>query len=151
MIKSINAQVSFYHSLGVSFFLSPEYGVPALTYSPRINLLEIGKIGTLSAGTHLSIGLTSNAFIVDGLFAAEINIGNGSKEDVEQDFGFFFGGGVGGNWITDYDEPSPMRGPIVNAGFVFQDCRIRFSLLKNIKKYSYEDDGILSAGILFGL
>ena len=161
--KKMNHQSSFFHSVGVSFFYTGEYALPAFTYSPRFNLIYLRKVGTISLGTHSSFAFSGEVMLFDAPLVAEINIGNSSKrikekqkssdiKEFQPKVGAFIGGGLGMNFATDFspDGPTLMKGPILNIGIIHRSWGLRISYLKNIKDYKYEDDAVYSLGFFVG-
>ena len=98
-------QVSFSHSLGAAYYVSTsttstEYseststiGAPGILYSPRVNVVELGREMTVSVGTHLGLGFMldtssgSASFAMDLPVVAEINFGHGAHADTRSSLG----------------------------------------------------------------
>lgn len=119
-------QISFSHSLGVSYYSSSLASAPGIMYSPRINFIELSDETTISAGTHLGLGILYNSgegassFVLDLPIVAEINFGHGANPDTESSFGGFAGLGFGISKIssasafgTDYNNAA---GIVINGG-----------------------------------
>jgi hypothetical protein len=149
-------QVSFSHSLGGSLYFSESTGAPAIMYSPRVNVLQLGDEITVSAGTHLGLGLTFNSqegassFALDVPIVAEINIGHGAHPDAESSFGGFAGIGFGiskigsaGAFGSDYNDAA---GLVLNGGIRAEinqrPIGLRVSYLINSKLYYQNVVGI---------
>ena len=107
------AQTSFSHSIGGGIFAGNKSGSgQGITYSPRLNFMELGDEMTLSAGTHLSLGFSgtsnsqsgsSGSFLIDLPIVAEMNFGCGSNNDSRSSFGGFIGAGFGYNKMASSD------------------------------------------------
>ena len=119
-------QLSFSHSLGGSFYLSSLASAPGIMYSPRVNFLQLNDELTVSAGTHLGLGIVYNSregassFALDLPLVAEINFGHASNPETSSSFGGFIGFGFGiskigsqGAFGADYNSAS---GLIFNGG-----------------------------------
>ncbi|AKP52277.1 hypothetical protein CA2015_2870 [Cyclobacterium amurskyense] len=132
-------QVSFSHSLGAAYYVSTstiitEYseststiGSPAILYSPRINVVELGEEMTVSVGTHLGLGFSADtstgsaSFALDLPVVAEINFGHGAHADTRSSVGGYAGVGYGINRLgggSDFDGVSTNKasGPVLNGG-----------------------------------
>jgi hypothetical protein len=148
------AQVSFSHTLGASIYSATDNTSSAgITYSPRLNVMELADEVTLSVGTHLGAGLSLNSrsgatsLALDIPLVAEVNMGCGSHRDASSDFGGFAGIGYGISRIgeqsafgTGYNKAS---GFLINAGFQTDLFRfpagLRISYLSNSQKGGPED------------
>jgi len=159
-IKISISQISFSHSLGASYYAGGQVGAPGIMYSPRINFLELNKELTLSAGTHLGLGLSMNSregassFAFDLPIMAEINYGHGAKPKTRSSFGAFGGVGFGiskigssGAFSADYNSAV---GPVINAGIRClikeRPLGLRASYLLNTKK---EFSDVFSVGLFY--
>jgi hypothetical protein len=130
----LNAQTSFSHSIGGGIVgVGPNFTVPTLMYSPRLNIKSIGENSTISVGTHFGLGFnlessnsrtggsSGNSFININLpVLAEYNFGRGSSPDNEDGFGFFIGAGGGLNYAAVSGGAASSYGPMGNAGVKFQ-------------------------------
>lgn len=101
--KNTFAQISFSHTAGAAAYIADVAVLPAVVYSPRANLLQLGSEATVSLGTHLGFGFNYNTAGTDNYFGyelpllAEINLGCGSSPDSDVGFGGFLGLGYGVN------------------------------------------------------
>ncbi|WMJ75563.1 hypothetical protein RCC89_20720 [Cytophagaceae bacterium ABcell3] len=122
--NNVYSQVSFSHSLGASYFAGGHAAAPAITYSPRLNVVEMSDDMTVSVGTHLSLGLTigeqGNSFALDAPAVAEFNFGHAATRNSDAAFGGFVGAGYGisrigsqGAFGADFNEAA---GPVLNGG-----------------------------------
>ena len=132
-------QASFSHSLGAAYYVSTStvitenyeststIGSPAILYSPRINMVELGREMTVSVGTHLGLGFMldtnsgSASFAMDLPVVAEINFGHGAHADTRSSVGGYAGVGYGINRLgggSNFDGVSTNKasGPVLNGG-----------------------------------
>jgi hypothetical protein len=158
-------QISFSHSIGASIYASDEAMVPAGTYSPRINILQLGEELTVSAGTHLGLGLTYNSntgngsYVLDLPIMAEINYGAASSVDSFKSFGAFAGIGLGisrlGNSDYFYSGYTKAHGLIVNGGLrgdvLGQSLGLRLSYLSNFSDDLLTGGNVFSIGLFYNL
>lgn len=156
-LATAQTELSFSHKAGLSGYMGPNAGGYGITYSPRLNFLPLGDAGTLSVGTHIGLGISGEfnsrtggegSFIFDLPLVVELNMGNSSHPDNENNFGGYFGGGFGYSKLaladTYYGTTSDTAlGPIVNGGLSYKGYGLRFSYLYNTKK---ADDGLSEAG-----
>ncbi len=141
-------QVSFSHSIGASYYFSSYASAPAIMYSPRLNLIQVGDESTISIGTHLGLGISYNSqagassFALDLPIMAELNLGNGASKEANSSFGGFFGLGFGisklgsaSAWGGDYNDAA---GLVVNGGVRFhlneRPLGVRVAYLLNAKE-----------------
>lgn len=129
---ALTAQVSFNHSLGGAAVFSTS-GTPGggLMYSPRLNIADIGRDGTISIGTHLTLGAyfsgstnsrtgstgSSSGLTLDLPLVVEANFGHMSSDYSHEDFGGFFGVGFGYSAIAGSNLINNSGfGPLVDGG-----------------------------------
>lgn len=162
-----NAQVSFNHSIGAAYYLSDGAEAPAILYSPRLNVVELGRELTISVGTHLGLGFqksassdgsSSGSFAIDIPLMAEMNFGHAANPDTRSGFGGFIGAGVGYNQMSREDEfsgsieKSSTTGLVFNAGIrtIISDnpCGLRLSFMKGLKE---SDSYVVGAAIFYTL
>lgn len=154
-------QVSFSHSFGAALYASSSTLMPALTYSPRVNILELKKEITVSAGTHLGLGAFidsytgSGAFMYDIPLVAEINFGHAAKPKTRSSFGGFAGLGYGINkTITDgstEETEDSANGIIFNAGIRAIINEKALGLRASYLMDSGGTNNIISLGIQYNL
>lgn len=154
--EETNAQISFSHALGGSFYAGGHASAPAITYSPRLNFIQVGEEFTISAGTHIGLGMDFNSqegarsFALDLPLVAEVNIGHGATRETSSGFGAFFGAGYGISKLgsasafgSDYNDAA---GFVVNGGLraliAERPVGLRVSYLLNTKA---------DAGNVFGI
>lgn len=154
------SQISFSHSIGGAYYGSPQASATAIMYSPRVNFLELSDELTVSAGTHLGLGIVynsqtgENSFAFDFPFVAEINLGHGANADTRSTFGGFLGLGYGysrigsdGAFGANYNDA---LGPVFNGGIRAlineRPVGLRISHLANTKKGF---DNVLSVGLFY--
>ncbi|OFY64196.1 MAG: hypothetical protein A3H98_12530 [Bacteroidetes bacterium RIFCSPLOWO2_02_FULL_36_8] len=159
-IQVTYGQISFSHSGGASFYGSSLASAPGLMYSPRINFLELRDELTISAGTHLGLGVVysrdegASSFAFDLPLVAEINFGHGANPDTRSSFGGFGGFGFGiskigsaGAFGADYNDAA---GIVLNGGIRAiinkNPLGLRLSYLINTKE-GFEN--VISLGIFF--
>lgn len=162
---------TFMHSLGASIMfgngksiddgsggsITPTIGLNALTYYPRINLVESDN-SSISVGIPLSLGFqgsvnsqtgSSIAFGYDLPLAVDYNIGHKSTLDNESGFGGYVGAGFGythtsvsvnSDFLGSYSATANSYGPLVRAG-------IRFGIPLGEKEYSYTVGGFYKFGL----
>lgn len=138
---TMQAQVEFMHEGGAALYFGNEIAAPAIMYSPRLNISEIGD-GTFSIGAHPALGfyLSSNDYygenfiIIDLPFLAEVNFGYGASDNNDDGVGVYAGAGLGVSiFSTSYAGGSGF-GPVANAGFRFPlqgrplDLRVAYDL-----------------------
>ncbi len=104
-----------------------------LTYFPKVNF-ETGGNSSLSVGIPLSLGIGSASdankenkgvyFSYDLPLIADLNIGMGSTEENEKQFGYFIGVGFGYSHVSlsliSGSEKISSYGPIIHGGFRFK-------------------------------
>ncbi|UYQ93426.1 hypothetical protein MKQ68_25425 [Chitinophaga horti] len=129
---------SFSHGLGVGFYFGRPTTAIGLTYSPRLNLLQLGKEATFSVGTHAALlGSTLSAssddvseetssadfssYCVDIPLLLEFNFGAAALPDgSDHRFGFFLGAGYGFHNSGAKDgRDMHTNGPVVSGGLRF--------------------------------
>lgn len=164
--KTTFGQISFSHAVGISIFRL----IPAITYSPRLNLVQLNKETNLSLGTHLAYGFRpykdasgpiknqGSFFVYEVPLVAEINFGCGSSPQSNSNIGGFFGIGYAVNKTSRSPLPSSYyneaSGIYFNAGVRTITKRnylrlgLRLSYLKNFKT-DYHDE--LGFGIFYRL
>jgi hypothetical protein len=162
---------TFMHSLGASILfgngkavddgaggsITPTLGLEAITYYPRINLIESDN-SSISVGIPLSLGFqgsvntqtgSSIAFGYDLPLVVDYNMGHKSTLDNEAGFGGYIGAGFGythtsvsisDNYLGDYSATANTYGPLVRAG-------IRFGIPWGEKEYSYTIGGWYKFGL----
>jgi hypothetical protein len=163
-IGQISAQTSFSHSLGGTAYISPNVDGIGITYSPRLNVVEIVDEVTLSVGTHLGLGFnfssdregSSNSFVLDLPIVAELNFGHGANPDARSSFGGFVGFGYGISKMGAEDDFGVGRndaaGLIVNGGIraiiMERPVGLRVSYLLNSKSGA---ESVLGVGIFYNI
>jgi hypothetical protein len=162
---------SFMHSLGATIMFgngksvddgsggssTPTIGLNALTYYPRINLVESDN-SSVSVGVPLSLGFqgsvnsqtgSSIVFGYDLPLAVDYNMGHKSTPENEAGFGGYIGAGFGythtsvsisDNFLGDYAATANSYGPMVRAG-------IRFGFPWGEKEMSYTIGGWYKFGL----
>lgn len=155
-------QMSFSHSFGGAYYISSLASAPGLTYSPRINFLELSQELTISAGTHLGLGMVyssgegASSFAFDLPLVAEINFGHAASPKTSSSFGGFAGLGFGiskigsaGTFGADYNDAS---GLIINGGvraiIKEKPLGLRVAYLLNLKE-GFEN--VLTIGIFYSI
>lgn len=118
---------SFFNGAGVTVFVTTAQGataqsVGALTYSPRINVMENDNF-SLSLGIPVSLGASGSvnsqsgsslSFIFNAPLLCNINFGAGSTKDNDSRFGFFAGAGAGYQYGT-INVTDPYYGDVVSS------------------------------------
>ena len=154
-------QVSFSHSAGGAYYLTSSIGAPAITYSPRLNLLQMSDEATLSLGTHIGLGLVYNSragassFALDLPIVAELNLGHASSPESDAVFGGFIGAGYGINKMGAAGafggETNDAAGIVLNGG-IRANIResfplgLRVSYLINTKE---GNEDVIGVGIFY--
>ncbi len=159
-LTSVNAQMSFSHSLGGKFFTisgeGADYSSIGALYSPRLNFAEVGDNGTVSVGTHIGLAFEGNSrdgssFVYDIPLVVEYNFGQASNNDNDSGFGFYVGGGYGIHNSSSFTEA--MSGPVASAGvrFVIADrpFDVNFSYL--IGSGDFKDYNLIGVGLQYSL
>ena len=133
--------VEFMHSLGATYMyaITDESinGAIAVTYAPRLNLIELSKESKVGVSTNLSLGfqLDANSSSSQSSFAYELpvsldyNFGHGSGSNSRQNFGGFVGAGYAYNSIkntyidyqSDFENSTSIHGPYFNGGVRFKN------------------------------
>lgn len=156
----LQAQASFSHSLGGSYYFSRDASTSGIMYSPRINLVRLDREVTLSLGTHFGFGLVFNSreggsIALDVPILAEINFGNASNPDANSDVGGFVGAGYGiskiGQSGTFSDGFNDAAGIVINGGVIFTikqrySFGLRTSYLINFKP---DNGGVFTLGAFY--
>lgn len=154
-----NAQVSFSHAAGMSFFVGGEAATPAFMYAPRLNVVEFGDEATLSVGTHLSAWIvlssrnpSSNAYALDIPLVAELNFGHGAHPDADSDFGGFVGLGYGISFLGGNNNENSASGPVANIGarmyIADKPVGLRLSFLYNTEE---EGENVFGLSLFYTL
>ncbi|WP_375561605.1 hypothetical protein ACE193_03375 [Bernardetia sp. OM2101] len=143
--------ISFSFKAGVGAYSGGGSAGYAAVLSPRLNFLSFSEIGTLSVGTHIGLGYSSNStynsrtgaegqssFVFDLPVMLELNLGNSSSPDNESDFGGFVGAGYGFSKLSNNDlnyggNSATTSGPVLNAGLSYRGVGVRFSYLLSTK------------------
>jgi hypothetical protein len=147
-----SAQVSFFHSLGVSYHGFEKRQFPVFNYSCRLNCLDIKDDVTLSIGTHLGFwgiqNANSNSYILDTPLLAELNFGRGAKKNCVKVLGGSIGVGLGINnngyyyrdGFTQYEvaEYNHAVGIQSLASIRYKGYGLRVSYLFNLEKIYYD-------------
>lgn len=164
--------ISFSFKGGGGLYVGGGSGGYAAVLSPRLNFLSLSDIGTLSVGTHLGLGFSSNSsynsrtgaegqssFVFDLPLMLELNLGNGSSPDNENDFGGFLGLGYGISRLANNDlnyggNSATTSGPVFNAGLSFRNFGFRLSYLissKDVDPSIDESPNVIGAALLYTL
>lgn len=150
-------QVTFNHAIGAGAYFNKYGAAPAVVYSPRLNVLELGGRGadaSLSVGAPIALGFSfsansqsggSGSFAADLPIFADVNFGHAANPDTRSSFGGFAGVGFEYNILggaDDYDSfISSSMGPAANAGVRFllreRSIGLRASYMFNVKKSGY--------------
>ncbi|HPE55253.1 MAG TPA: hypothetical protein P5514_15685 [Bacteroidales bacterium] len=159
--NSATAQATFSHAIGIEYLASSEVGVPAILYSPRINIIELDRDLTISLGTHFGLGFNfssregATTLAIDLPLVAEVNFGHASQPYSRADYGGFAGIGYGysklgqsGEWESYYN--SEASGLVINGGFrgYINDSSVgaRISYLLNFRE---NGSNIIGLGVFY--
>ncbi len=163
-ITFAKAQVEFDHSLGITALFSQNNGGWGFTYDPRLNFAKLGDNGVLSAGTHLTLGISlssqnpdGNSLVFDLPLMLEYNSGFGSTKDNDASFGWF--GGIGydvSSVQADDNGTNHSSGVIFNVGVRFGakvPLSIRASYLLSSASNDPSASNVIGVGIsyMFGM
>lgn len=152
---NLNAQVSFSHSVGLSYFNCTIIGVPAIVYSPRVNLVELSDNATVSVGSNIGIGGNGNSrdgfsdVLLNLPLLAELNLGTKANPDNDGNIGGFVGAGFGFNYMSDYYDENSTVGIVLNGGIraniMQKPIEIRASYQLSTNKLNYNVFGVSAA------
>lgn len=127
----------FLHSSGISYmycvffseYSSGVFGIPALTYHPRLTIAELSRSSNLSVSAPVSVGLAIGSSYAYNYFGFELpvaldfNFGHASENRSRDDFGGYIGVGAAYQFMTvEWDNVSNF-GPYAHLGarFYFKD------------------------------
>lgn len=164
--QSSYGQITFSHSIGAAGYFNSLAENGGIMYSPRINFIELDNDITISAGTHMGLGLVTNAqgdgsYTLDVPLVAEINFGHAAHKRSRSSFGGFIGAGYGisktsysntnHGYITHTSSGSnDAKGLLINGGLraIIKKISIgmRVSYLRNTNKGS---EDVLSLGFFY--
>lgn len=133
--KETLGQVTFNHAVGGGIYYSNSNDGNAnawgINYSPRVNIMDFSDEASLSLGSNIGIGVAgmfsksgsgkdNYTLLLDVPALLELNLGSGSGENAEADFGGFVGVGYGFNRMNYSNLLSTSvnsNGPLFTAGF----------------------------------